>query len=72
LQHGRRRESEKGMNRDKKEVMVNNIGGKRTIKNTKFRNHKMFSVLVKVLDLFLRYPVLVNTYKSFVAVSPGH
>jgi hypothetical protein len=37
------------------------IQGKKinTIKNTRFRNHKSFSIWVKVLELFLRYLILV-------------
>jgi hypothetical protein len=33
-----------------------------TRKNTRFRNHKKFSLLVKVLDLFHRCPILVLAY----------
>jgi hypothetical protein len=33
-------------------------------KPTKFRNHKKFSLLVKVLDLFLRCAILVLVYKQ--------
>jgi hypothetical protein len=36
---------------------------KETIKNTRFRNNRKFSFLVKVLELFLRHPVLVLAYK---------
>jgi hypothetical protein len=60
------RESEEGKNRDKRVVMVKLIiqGKKRiSIKNTRFRSHKKFSLLVKVLELFLRCPILVLAYK---------
>jgi hypothetical protein len=33
------------------------------IKNTRFRNYKKFSLLMKVLELFLRCPILVLAYK---------
>jgi hypothetical protein len=33
-------------------------------KNTRFRNNKNFSLLVKVLELFLRYPILVLAFKQ--------
>jgi hypothetical protein len=69
----RRRESEEGKNRDKRIVMVKLIiqGGKRkkrNNKNTRFRNHRKFrfSLLVKVLELFLRCPVLVLAYQQKV------
>jgi hypothetical protein len=31
--------------------------------NTRYRNNKKFSPLVKVLELFFRHPILVLTYK---------
>jgi hypothetical protein len=31
--------------------------------NTRYRNNKMFGVLVKVLELFLSCPILVLVYK---------
>jgi hypothetical protein len=34
-----------------------------TIKNTRFWNHKNFSLLVKVLELFLTCPILVLAFK---------
>jgi hypothetical protein len=37
---------------------------KETIKNTRFRNHRKFSLLVKVLELFLTCPILVLAYKQ--------
>jgi hypothetical protein len=61
----RRRESEEGKNRYKRIVMVQlKIQEKKKhIRNTMFRNHKKFSLLVKVLELFLRCPILVLVYK---------
>jgi hypothetical protein len=38
--------------------------GKKLNKNTRFNNHKMFSLLVKVLELFLICPILVLAYKQ--------
>jgi hypothetical protein len=32
-------------------------------KNTRFRNNKKFSLFIKVLELFLRHPILVLSYK---------
>jgi hypothetical protein len=42
---------------------------KETIKNTMFRNHKKFCLLIKVLELFLRCPILIFVYKSSDVVS---
>jgi hypothetical protein len=36
---------------------------KKDNKKTRYRNNKKFTFLVKVLDLFLRYPILVLAYK---------
>jgi hypothetical protein len=54
-----------GNNRDKKTVMVKLIiqRKKNHSKNHQVQENKMFSVLVKVLELFLRHPNLVLAYK---------
>jgi hypothetical protein len=44
-----------------KVVMVKLLIQKR---KTRFRNNKKFSLLVKVLELFLRCPILVLAYKQ--------
>jgi hypothetical protein len=33
-------------------------------KNARYRKNKMFSLLVKVLDLFLRHPILALSYEQ--------
>jgi hypothetical protein len=52
-------ESEGGKNTDKKIVMIKLIIQKEKKKNTIFSNNKMFSYLVKVLELFLWGQILV-------------
>jgi hypothetical protein len=32
-------------------------------KNTRYRNNKKFSLLVKILELFLKHPILTLVYK---------
>jgi hypothetical protein len=51
-------------------MVVNNTEGnththiqKPTTKNTMYKDNKMFSLLVKDLELFLRYPILILVYK---------
>jgi hypothetical protein len=54
-------ECEESKNRDKKIVMVKLIIQK---KKTRYRNNKKFSLLVKVLELFLRHPIIILVYKQ--------
>jgi hypothetical protein len=72
LQHRRRKKSEEGKNCDKRTVMEKlittgiikvKLKKKKPNKITRFRNHRKFSLLVKVLKFFLRCPVLVLAYR---------
>jgi hypothetical protein len=48
----------------KKKKKEKNFIKTETLKNTSFRNHRKFSLLIKVLGLFLRCPILVMLFKQ--------